>query len=136
MAESIQKAMEDEGSFANPLELSIPILVNNELLSELSWSADNVSVDLYCEAANRATSKLKPSVMELDYSLHLWMGFALIIAANPQITFDDLKMGIKGTDVLKITMLGRFFITRAAGPADESSDEPSDGTPGDSLPQS
>ena len=128
--------MIDEGGFTCPLHLSTPILINGEKVSDLSFDADNLTVDLYCEATNRAAGKLSMRVMETDYNMHFWIGCALIIADNQPITFDDLGNGLKGQDIIKVVSMGRFFMTHSESSEDESSEEPSDGTPESSPHQS
>ena len=110
----------------NVLVLDTPIKINDEDVSELSYDAQEITVDLYMTAcakaasataaggANAASMKIK----EVDYNLHLYVGMAAIIAVNSKIDFADLER-IKGFDILDIANIGSFFIMRkSAEPSD------------------
>ena len=47
-------------------------------------------------------------IMENDYNIHLYLGFAAIAAVNPDITIRDLER-IKGIDLNVIQEKGRNF---------------------------
>ena len=46
--------------------------------------------------------------VELDYSFHLYLGFAAVVAVNQEIDFNDLE-GLHGPDVMEIMKVGRNF---------------------------
>ena len=74
--------------------------------------------------------------VELDYSFHLYLGFAAIVAVNPEVDMTDLER-LKGADVMEAMKIGRNFIIRPGEESqDDDSDEQSETTPEPSTPQS
>ena len=73
---------------------------------------------------------------ELDYGLHLYLGFAAVIAVNPEIDISDLER-VRGYDVMKIMRIGRDFISgKSEEPyTPDSSDAQSETTPEPSTHQ-
>jgi hypothetical protein len=118
-----------------------PIIINGKSIKKLSHDANEITSAAFAEADAR---KMKASgsrggnlsgAVELDYGLHLYLGFAAIIAVNPEIDFSDLER-IKGPDVIVIMKIGRNFIISSAGTSeDDSSDEQSETTQESSTPQ-
>ena len=105
-----------------------PILINGKEIKELSHDVNEITPAGFAEAEYRKTrangSKGAPSsaAVELDYSLHLYLGFAAIVAVNPEYDINDLER-IKGTDVMEVMKVGRNFIIASAG---KSTDEESE----------
>lgn len=117
------------------LKLRKPLTINGKKVKELTYDADEITILEYKEANNR-TMSFDMSLAESDYNLHLQIGFAAIIAVNPNIDIADLER-MKGQDLYKVSIIGRNFITEAlADFAKDSSDEPSETTPDASTPQS
>lgn len=124
----------------NILKLTNPIMIDNQSVSELSYDYTEITNDLYLEAAMRSSAignTVNASALrEMNEALNLCLGKAAIIAANPKITWEDLGR-IKGFDLLSVSNIGRFFITRKA---EESAEAPSakqsEATASDSTPQS
>ena len=108
------------------IELSKPIYIDDQPVTELSYDIDAVSADQFIEADVLASSdaaskgKLNAKVPELDSSFHFYLGVEAVIAANPGFGVEDVKR-IKGVDIRKIMQIGRNFMTAAAG-ADEEGD--------------
>jgi hypothetical protein len=73
--------------------------------------------------------------MEMDYGLHLHIGFASIIALNPEIDYADLS-NISGCDVVSIVRVGRgFFGSRSEEESEDGiSDALSESTPEPTTP--
>ena len=71
--------------------------------------------------------------VELDYSLHLYIGFAAVIAVNPSYTFEDMER-IKGKSLTKFSKIGRGFFIGSGDSGADSSDEQSETTPEPSTP--
>ena len=46
---------------------------------------------------------------EFDFGLHLYLGYAAIIAVNPSYDFSDMER-IKGRDVVEVMQIGRNFM--------------------------
>ena len=115
--------------------LKNPILVNGKEIKELTYDVNEITPAGFAEAEYRKTrangSKGAPSsaAVELDYSLHLYLGFAAIIAINPEYDINDLER-IKGTDVMEVMKAGRNFIIASAGKStDEESENASETMP-------
>ena len=110
------------------IKLNTPILINGKEISELTHDANEITPAGFAEAEYRKTrangSNGAPSsaAVELDYSLHLYLGFAAIIAVNPEYDFHDLER-IKGADVLKVMKVGRNFTVSSAGKLEEEISE-------------
>lgn len=124
------------------ITLKNPILINGKKVSELTYDINEITPAGFAEAEFRKTrangSKGAPSsaAIELDYSLHLYLGFAAIIAVNPEIDWADLERA-KGTDVMAVMKVGRNFIIASAGTStDDDSESASETTPGSTTPES
>jgi len=116
------------------LKLQKPIMVDGEARSEFSYDVDEITVDLYSEACDKASKPGKIDVAESDYSLHLYIGLAAIIAVNPGIEFSDLCR-IKGRDLMKVVGIGRNFILLGSADAvEELSEDASENTAEPSTP--
>ena len=113
------------------ITLKTPILVNGQEVKNLEYNTESITSTLFCEAdARKRTAggaknvSISPAA-ELDYSLHLYLGFAAIIAATPSVDFSDLER-IKGTDVVDIMKVGRNFILKSEASPERTSDEQSE----------
>lgn len=109
----------------NILVLDNPITINGETVSELSYDALEITVDLFSRACAKAAaaggSSVSMKVRETDYNVHLYLGMAAIIAVNPKIDFSDLER-IKGFDLIDVSNIGLLFTVRkSAEPSEESS---------------
>ena len=63
---------------------------------------------------------------EFDFSLHLYLGFAAIVAVNPAYSFEDVAR-IKGRDTVEVMKIGRNFILASEKEQPESdSEEPTE----------
>lgn len=115
------------------IKLKNPIEINGKMISELTHDANEITPAGFAEAEYRKTrsngSNGAPSsaAVELDYSLHLYLGFAAIIAVNPEYDFNDLER-IKGADVLKVMKVGRNFTVSSAGTSEDETSENASGT--------
>ena len=66
---------------------------------------------------------------EFDFGLHLYLGYAAIIAVNPKYDFSDMER-IKGHDVVEVMQIGRNFMLASDKASPESdSDEHTETTP-------
>lgn len=66
---------------------------------------------------------------EFDFGLHLYLGYAAIIAVNPSYDFSDMER-IKGHDVVEVMQIGRNFMLASDKASPESdSDEHTETTP-------
>ncbi len=118
-----------------------PITINGKMVKELTYDANEITPAMFAEAdarkmlASGAKSGNLSGAVELDYGLHLYLGFAAIIAVNPEIDFTDLER-IKGPDVMQVMKVGRNFIISSAASEEDNSDEQSEITPELSTHQS
>lgn len=121
----------------NIIKLENPIKVTGKERSELTYDYFEITNDLYLEAAMRSSrignTMNTAAVRELNEALAFCFGKAAIIAANPDISWEDLEQ-IKGFDLLSVSNVGRFFITRKREDSDrnpsgkQSADTPNDST--------
>lgn len=110
------------------LKLRNAIKINNETVSELSYDPNEITVELYATACSKAVDAAKAEtfqakVKETDYSMHLYMGMAAVIAVNSEIDFSDLER-VKGFDLLALSQIGSFFIFgRSEEPSSQNESE-------------
>ena len=125
------------------IKLANPIKIDNKERAELTYDTNEITASMFVEADSR---KMAASVnkagntagaAEIDYDLHIYLGFAAVTAINPEIDITDLER-IQGPDVVQFLRLGRsFFSMKSAAPSGpDSSDASSDPTPEPSTPQS
>lgn len=122
------------------LKLVNPIMIDNKQVGELTYDANEITATLFAEAdarrkiaAGRKNVTIVPSA-EFDYSLHLYLGFAAVIAVNPGYDFSDLER-VHGRDVVEAMEIGRGFILVSEKSKGSSSDEQSETIPEPSTPQ-
>ena len=124
------------------INLKNAIEINGNKVKTLTYDTDAITATQFAEAdarkmrASGAKGGNLSGAVELDYSFHLFLGFAAIVAVNPEIDFSDLER-IKGYDVMEVMKVGRNFIMKqgADSPADDSVEQ-SETTPEPSTPQS
>ena len=122
------------------IKLKNPILINGKTITELTYDTNEITPAGFAEAelrksiANNSKGRPSAAAFEIDYSLHLYLGFAAIIAVNPEYDFNDLER-VKGADVMEILKVGRnFIIASAATSADDESENASETTPESTTP--
>ena len=122
------------------MNLINPIMIDNNQVGELTYDSNEITATLFAEAdarrkiaAGRKNVTIVPSA-EFDYSLHLYLGFAAVIAVNPAYDFTDLER-IHGRDVVEAMTIGRDFILASEKSKESSSDEQSETTHEPSTPQ-
>ena len=123
------------------IKLRNPILINGKTVSELTYDANEITPSGFAEAEYRKTrangSNGAPSsaAAELDFSLHVYLGFAAILAVNPEYDFNDLER-IHGKDLVDVMKVGRnFTIGSEAESQDETSESVSETTPESTTPE-
>lgn len=121
------------------IALSKPVLINGVEVKEMTYDTDEIDGALYAQAEN---AKMKASgskggnlagAVELDYSLHLYIGFAAVIAVNPAYTFEDMER-IKGRSLREFSKIGRSFFIGSGSSEADSSGEQSETTPEHTTP--
>lgn len=124
---------------ADTLKLKNPIKIGTEKglveVSELTYDANEIDGVLFAtaEAKHRAAAGMKNITItpaaEFDFGLHLYLGFAAIVAVNPAYDFSDVER-IKGADVKKVMDIGRNFMLASETERQENvSGEPTETTP-------
>ena len=119
----------------NTLKLKNPIKIDGKEVTELTYDANEIDGILFAtaESKRKAAAGMKNTTItpaaEFDFSLHLYLGFAAIIAVNPSYDFSDVER-MKGRDLVEVMSIGRNFMLKseAARPA-SASDEPTETTP-------
>ena len=119
----------------NTLTLKNPIMINGEKVSEMTYDTNEIDGVLFATAENKkkAAAGMKnmtiTAAAEFDFGLHLYLGFAAIIAVNPSYDFSDMER-IKGHDVVEVMQIGRNFMLASDKASPESdSDEHTETTP-------
>ena len=115
------------------IKLANPIAVNGKQVAELHYNTEEITGALFCEAdakrriaAGTKNVAIAPAA-EFDYGLHLYLGYAACIAANPAYDFSDMER-IHGADVVEVMSVGRNFILKSEDSLQSNSDAPSETT--------
>ena len=122
--------MDDSGKII----LRKPVLINGVEVKEMTYDVDEIDGALYTQAeakkikASGAKAGNLAGAVELDYSLHLYIGFAAVIAVNPAYTFEDMER-IKGKSLREFYRIGRSVFIGSESSKAENSGEQSEITP-------
>ena len=119
----------------NTLKLRNPIMIDGAKVTEVTYDANEIDGILFAtaeskrkNAAGMKNTTITPAA-EFDFGLHLYLGFAAIVAVNPKYDFSDVER-IKGRDVVEVMSIGRNFMLGSELEQQESdSDEPTETTP-------
>ena len=97
------------------LKLKNPIKIDGKEVTEVTYDSNEIDGVLFAtaEAKRKSAGGIKDMAIspaaEFDFSLHLYLGFAAIIAVNPSYAFEDVAR-IKGRDTVEVMKIGRNFI--------------------------
>ena len=97
------------------LHLKNPIKIDGNEVKEVTYDSNEINGILFATAeAKRKTAAGMNNVSislsaEFDVGLHLYLGYAAIIAVNPDYDFSDVER-IKGRDTVEIMAIGRNFM--------------------------
>lgn len=124
------------------LKLRHPIDIDGKKVKALTYDSEEITAALFAEAdtlkkkaAGISNMSISPAI-EFDFGLHLYIGFAAIIAVNPEYDFTDLER-IKGSDIRDVMNVGRrFFIASAEDGQPNSSANASETTAEPTTPES
>lgn len=119
------------------IKLKNPIKINGKTVAELTYDTNEITAVGFIEAEAKRKAKAGRSVnitpaVEFDFGLHLYLGFAAIIAVNPEIDWSDLER-LHGHDVVEVTGIGRNFILKSE---DKESQESESGAASETTPAS
>ncbi len=122
------------------LKLKNPIMIDGQKVTEVTHDSNEIDGILFAtaESKRKAAAGMKNTSIspaaEFDFGLHLYLGFAAIIAANPAYDFSDVER-IKGHDVVEVMAIGRNFILASEkGQPESDSGEPTETTPESTTP--
>ncbi len=97
------------------LTLKNAIKIDGKEVTEVTYDANEIDGVLFAtaeakrkNAAGMKNASFSPAA-EFDFALHLYLGFAAIIAVNPGYAFEDMER-IKGRDVTEVMKIGRNFM--------------------------
>ena len=123
------------------IKLTNPITINGKSRNSFEYDENEITVEQFTLADAKAhsvaiTKGQTFSVMEVDASLHTFIGMYAIIAVNPDVDISDLER-VKGSDIISITRIGRNFTSTQSeeSSAENSSDEDLENTLESSTPQ-
>lgn len=120
--------------------LKNPIEINGITVSEMTYDANEITGTLFATAEARkkgnagGTLSITPAA-EFDFALHLYLGYAAIIAVNPAYDWSDLER-IKGLDISAVMRIGRNFMlgTSEAASTESDSEKPTEIMPESTTP--
>ena len=110
------------------LRLKNPIMINGNEITEVTYDSNEIDGILFATAESKRKAaavgrkdiSIAPAA-EFDFSLHLYLGFAAIVAVNPSYDFSDLER-IKGHDVVEVMTIGRNFMLASGEKESQESD--------------
>lgn len=122
------------------LKLKNPIMIDGKEVAEVTYDTNEIDGILFAtaESKRKAAAGMKNTTItpaaEFDFGLHLYLGFAAIVAVNPAYDFSDVER-IKGRDVVEVMGIGRNFMLASDQESQENdSDEPIETTPESTTP--
>ena len=122
------------------LKLKNPIMINGAEVTEVTYDSNEIDGILFAtaESKRKAAAGMKNTTItpaaEFDFGLHLYLGFAAIVAVNPTYDFSDVER-IKGHDVVAVMGIGRNFMLASEQEQQENdSDEPTETMPESTTP--
>ena len=120
------------------LTLKNPVMINGDKITEMKYDTNEIDGVLFAtaEAKRKAAAGMKnlsvSAAAEFDFGLHLYLGYAAIVAVNPR---RRLVKRMKGADVVEVMALGRNFMLKSEPePQENDSAEPTATTPESTTP--
>jgi len=114
------------------LKLKNPVMIDGKQVTEMTYDSNEINGALFvtAESKKKIAEGIKnvtiAAAAEFDFGLHLYLGFASIIAVNPSYDFSDVER-IKGWDIKDVMAIGRNFMLKSeAASTANASDEPTE----------
>lgn len=131
---------EKKNPFKGKLALKNPIKIDGKEVKEVTYDSNEIDGILFATAeskrktaAGMKNTSITPAA-EFDFGLHLYLGFAAIVAVNPSYDFSDVER-IKGHDVVEVMAIGRnFMLASEQEQPQNDSGEPTETTPESTTP--
>ena len=131
---------EKKNPFKGKLALKNPIKIDGKEVKEVTYDSNEIDGILFATAeskrktaAGMKNTSITPAA-EFDFGLHLYLGFAAIVAVNPSYDFSDVER-IKGRDIVEVMAIGRNFMLASEQEHPQSdSGEPTETTPESTTP--
>ena len=131
---------EKKNPFKGKLALKNPIKIDGKEVKEVTYDSNEIDGILFATAeskrktaAGMKNTSITPAA-EFDFGLHLYLGFAAIVAMNPSYDFSDVER-IKGRDIVEVMAIGRNFMLASEQEQPQSdSGEPTETTPESTTP--
>ena len=97
------------------VKLKNPVMINGKPVDTLNYDTNEITAAAFAQADSNKLAQQQhkgnmAGAVELDFALHIYLGFAAITAISPEIDMSDLER-IKGPDVMEMMKIGRNFIT-------------------------
>ena len=101
------------------VNLKNPIMINGKSVDTLNYDTNEITAAAFAQADSNKLARQQhkgnmAGAVELDFALHIYLGFAAITAISPEIDMSDLER-IKGPDVMEMMTIGRTFIIERSG---------------------
>ena len=131
---------EKKNPFKGKLALKNPIKIDGKEVKEVTYDSNEIDGILFAtaESKRKTAAGMKNTTItpaaEFDFGLHLYLGFAAIVAVNPSYDFSDVER-IKGRDIVEVMAIGRNFMLASEQEQPQSdSGEPTETTPESTTP--
>lgn len=112
------------------IQLSYPIKINGKRVSELTFDETSVTGVLLA-AADKAYLRMMngevAGMPSLDPTYQMYVGFASVLAVNPQYTFEDLQ-NLRWTDCGVFQQIGLRFFGQGATSLEKACEVPTANT--------
>lgn len=109
----------------NIIKLKRPITIDGKKITDLAYDTDEITIGLQAKAeveSKKIGSTGEVKLQESDYTYHIFLGMAAVLAVNPSFDWNDLKR-IKGKDLNKLAVVGRSYFLESEASEESSSED-------------